>query len=145
MDGLHERAGSQNVLEVHGNLLRSFCVDCTQFAEAGYLENLNQNDGAICAGCRGLLRPDVVWFGEMLPEQVWDKSQDAAASCDLFFTIGTSAAVYPAAGLPLLAKECGAYVVEINSQETEITRLIDEPLRGPSAVVLPELLKELKR
>lgn len=141
VDGLHERAGSKNILEVHGNIMRSFCVDCGKFADASFLENLKATDRAACAGCGGLLRPDVVWFGEMLPPDIWDRSQEAAAGCDLFLTIGTSAAVYPAAGLPLLAKECGAYVVEINPQETDISRVVDECLRGPSAVVLPELMK----
>ncbi len=145
VDGLHQRAGSRHVLEVHGTLLRSSCVDCREPAPSEYLENLKESDRAVCLDCGGLLRPDVVWFGEDLPGRIWDLSQTAAANCDLFFTIGTSAAVYPAAGLPLLAKETGAYVVEINPQQTEISRLIDEQLRGPSAVVLPALLKELRR
>lgn len=136
VDGLHARAGSKNLLEVHGNILRSFCVECEEFASAEHLEAMTT---VHCQNCAGLLRPDVVWFGEMLPEDVWRKSQDAAESCDLFFTIGTSAAVYPAAGLPLLARQSGAYVVEINPVETEISAHVDEVLRGPSAVILPEL------
>lgn len=139
VDGLHARAGSRDILEVHGNIMRSFCVDCGRFAPPEFLENLKAGDRATCLECEGLLRPDVVWFGEMLPTDVWEQSQQAAANCDLFLTIGTSAAVYPAAGLPLFAKENGAYVVEINPQETEISRLVDETLRGPSAVILPEL------
>jgi NAD-dependent deacetylase len=139
VDGLHARAGSRDILEVHGNIMRSFCVDCGRFAPPEFLENLKAGDRATCLECEGLLRPDVVWFGEMLPTEVWEKSQQAAAHCDLFLSIGTSAAVYPAAGLPLYAKECGAYVVEINPQETEISHLVDEVLSGPSAVVLPEL------
>ena len=145
VDGLHARAGSRDILEVHGNIMRSFCIDCGRFAPTDFLENLKAGDRAVCLDCEGLLRPDVVWFGEMLPTEVWDQSQQAAAECDLFLTIGTSAAVYPAAGLPLLAKECGAYVVEINPQATEISRLVDETLRGPSAVVLPELELYLSR
>jgi NAD-dependent deacetylase len=144
VDGLHERAGSRGLLEVHGNIMRSFCVDCRKFAPAEFLENLKPGERASCLECEGLLRPDVVWFGEMLPAEVWQKAQEASANCDLFFTIGTSAAVYPAAGLPTFAQEQGAYVVEINPQPTEISKLVDETLRGPSAVVLPELLKLLK-
>lgn len=143
VDGLHARAGSRNILEVHGNILRSFCVDCEEFASEEHLETLKAGVPAVCQTCNGLLRPDVVWFGEMLPEDVWQKSQQASENCDLFFTIGTSAAVYPAAGLPLHARQHGAYVVEINPQETEISPLVDEVLRGPSAVVLPDLIKHL--
>lgn len=143
VDGLHARAGSKNILEVHGNIMRSFCVSCEKFADENFLLNLREGDKAECGDCGGLLRPDVVWFGEMLPAKVWQKSVEAAESCDLFFTIGTSAAVYPAAGLPMVAGENGAYVVEINPQETEISSHVDECLRGPSAVVLPEVLKHL--
>lgn len=140
VDGLHERAGSKNILEVHGNLMRSFCIDCKEFAPSDFLENLKSAGEAKCTKCEGRLRPDVVWFGEMLPEKIWEASVNAAENCDLFFTIGTSAAVYPAAGIPLHAKQHGAYVVEINPQETEISHLVDESLRGLSAVVLPIII-----
>jgi len=140
VDGLHRRAGSKNVLEVHGNIMRSYCVDCGDFAAEDFLENLKAGEKAACSKCSGLLRPDVVWFGEMLPEKIWEQSQSAAADCELFFTIGTSAAVYPAASLPLLARENGAYVVEINPQETGISQYVDEVLTGPSAVVLPRVM-----
>lgn len=142
VDGLHARAGSEDVLELHGNIMRSFCLSCDEFATPEYLERLSGPARALCEKCQGLLRPDVVWFGEMLPSQVLLAAQYAAENCDLFFTIGTSGAVYPAAGLPLLAKDAGAYVVEVNPQATEISPYMDEVLRGPSAQVLPELLKE---
>ncbi|MBX3022670.1 MAG: hypothetical protein KF799_13440 [Bdellovibrionales bacterium] len=95
---------------------------------------------ATCEDCGGLLRPDVVWFGEMLPGQILLTSQHAAETCDLFFTMGTSAAVHPAAGLPLIAKDAGAYVVEINPQATEISGNMDEIFRGPSAEIPPWIL-----
>lgn len=141
VDGLHARAGSRNILEVHGNILRSLCVDCREFASPEFLENLKASDRAECSSCKGLLRPDVVWFGEMLPADVWEKSVHAAENCDLFFTVGTSAAVYPAAGLPLHAKDHGAYVVEINPQRTEISSLVDEVITGTSSIVIPEILR----
>lgn len=144
VDGLHARAGSKNILEVHGNIMRSFCVDCEAFASDLVLEQMSSAKQVSCEECGGLLRPDVVWFGEMLPTDVWEQAQAATLQCDLFFTIGTSAAVYPAAGLSLLAAERGAYVVEINPQETEISAHVDEVLRGPSAVVLPELVRAIR-
>lgn len=142
VDGLHERAGSREILEVHGNILRSFCVSCDEYAPQDFLEKLADTGKAHCPSCRtGLLRPDVVWFGEMLPGDVFAKAQTAAETCDLFLSVGTSGAVYPAAGLPMVAKENGAYVVEVNPQPTEISRYMDEILLGPSAEVLPEMMK----
>ncbi len=143
VDGLHRRAGSMRVLEVHGNIMRSFCVTCDRFAADDFLEKLVPGVRAQCE-CGGLLRPDVVWFGENLPPKVWRASEEAASSCDLFFTVGTSAAVWPAAGLPLLARERGAYVVEINPQPSEISAHVDEVLRGPSAEILPRVVAELR-
>jgi NAD-dependent deacetylase len=140
VDGLHTRAGSKNILEVHGNLMRSYCVDCGEFAPEDFLEKIKTADEARCTKCEGRLRPDVVWFGEMLPQDIWMKSVEASEKCDLFFTIGTSAAVYPAAGLPLHAKQHGAYVVEINPQPTEITPDVDEHLRATSAIALPMII-----
>lgn len=141
VDGLHARAGSSRVLEVHGNIERSFCVDCSKFAEAEYLADLAESGRAVCASCGGLLRPDVVWFGENLPMDIFGQAESAVRGCELFFSVGTSGAVFPAAGLPLLAKDSGAYVVEVNPVPTEISRYMDECLLGPSAEILPELVK----
>jgi NAD-dependent deacetylase len=140
VDGLHARAGSRGVLEVHGNINRSFCVDCSKHASAEFLESLKPGVPAECKWCSGLLRPDVVWFGENLPEDVWSASASAAALCDLFLSVGTSAAVYPAAGLPLLARERGAWVVEVNPRPSEISSQVDEVLTGTSAEILPKLV-----
>lgn len=140
VDGLHERAGSRKILEVHGNLMRSYCVGCGEFPDADYLEKLADTGKASCPKCSDLLRPDVVWFGEMLPHEIFQEAERAARSCELFFSIGTSAAVYPAAGLPLVAKDSGAYVVEINPLPTDISRYMDEVLCGPSAEILPRLV-----
>lgn len=140
VDGLHARAGSRDVLEVHGNLLRSFCVSCKKFATPEFLESIADSGHALCPQCGGLLRPDVVWFGEMLPGEIFQQAEHAARRCELFLSVGTSAAVYPAAGLPLLARDCGAYVVEINPRPTEISARMDELLCGPSAQILPALV-----
>ncbi|MEK9137387.1 MAG: Sir2 family NAD-dependent protein deacetylase, partial [Bacteroidota bacterium] len=96
-----------------------------------------------CAKCRGLIRPDVVWFGEMLPEDEWEKSVRAAESADVLFSIGTSAVVYPASSIPLMAKQQGAYVVEINPEPTPLTDRLDEFLMGASGVILPALYQRL--
>jgi NAD-dependent deacetylase len=141
VDGLHVRAGSTQVLEVHGNIERSFCVDCGKFADAEHLAAVADSGHAACAACGGLLRPDVVWFGENLPMDIFGRAERAARECELFFSVGTSGAVFPAAGLPLLAKDSGAYVVEVNPVPTEISRYMDEALLGPSAEILPELVK----
>src|SRR5277367_369041 len=90
--------------------------------------------------CGGLLRPAVVWFGEPLPPQVWKAAEAAARASDLFLVIGTSAVVYPAAGLAQIAKSSGARVVEINVAATALSEEIDESLRGPSGELLPLLL-----
>ena len=137
VDGLHELAGSQNVLRVHGSIWHLRCLDCGRDREdrRAPLPNLPPR-----CECGGMLRPGVVWFGEALPQDVWAKAEAAARSADLFLVVGTSAVVYPAAGLGALAKSSGARVVEINIAATELTSAIDESLRGPSGELLPLLL-----
>lgn len=97
-----------------------------------------------CTNCGGLIRPDVVWFGEMLPVKELKYAENAAADSDVFFTIGTSAEVYPAALLPIIAKRAGAYSVEININPTVISFDLDETLTGKSAEILPELVQKIK-
>lgn len=146
VDGLHARAGSKAILEVHGNIMRSFCVRCKVFAAEEFLMGLAETGRALCPACHeGLLRPDVVWFGEMLLQDIFAQAEEAARSCELFLSVGTSGAVYPAAGLPLVARESGAFVVEVNPEPTEISRYMNEVLNGPSAVVLPELIRQGSR
>jgi NAD-dependent deacetylase len=138
VDGLHQRAGSRKVLELHGNILRTKCID------EGTLVAEGDETGAApprCPRCGGLLRPDVVWFGELLPSDVLDQAMQAAQTCDTFFSVGTSALVQPAAALPWLALDHGAVLVEVNIQETPLTCQATYALRGPSGVVLPELVR----
>jgi NAD-dependent deacetylase len=138
IDNLHRRAGSKNMLELHGNIERSFCIGCGKYYD--HVELTSEKKVPRCPSCNGIIRPDVVWFGEMLPEGVFDTAVDAATRCELFLSIGTSAVVYPAASLPLTARNNGAYVVEINMERTEISHLVQETLLGKAGQILPDLI-----
>ncbi len=139
IDNLHIRAGSKNVLELHGNIERSYCISCGK--SVTHVEVTLENKVPHCSSCHGIIRPDIVWFGEMLPEGVFEMATDAATRCELFLSIGTSAVVYPAANLPLIARKQGAYVVEINMERTEISNSVDETLLGKAGEILPQLVK----
>lgn len=138
VDGLHRAAGSQHVLELHGNLTRVRCTCCGQ-VEARPHEDLAPLPH--CDDCRGLLRPDIVWFHEMLPEDVWRDAAQATGECDCFLVVGTSAVVYPAAGLIDAARAVGAAVIEINLEATPATKPGTIALRGKSGEILPRLLE----
>lgn len=142
IDNLHRRAGSKNVYELHGNIERNYCIACGRFYSNE--EIMQQNKAPRCTQCGGLIRPDVVWFGELLPADEWGKSEKAARWSDVFFTIGTSSIVYPAAGLPEIAKRSGSYVVEINVEPTEFSHKADEVILGKSGEVLPELVNVVR-
>ncbi|MFT4604555.1 MAG: NAD-dependent deacetylase [Rhodothermales bacterium] len=135
VDDLHHQAGSQNVIELHGNLTRNYCASCRRPAEDAELSIGH------CPDCGGLIRPDVVWFGEMLPEGAFEAGLQAAVSADVFLSIGTSAVVYPAAGLPLAAADAGVYCVEFNVQRSAIADRMDEVVLGPSGETLPKLVE----
>jgi len=134
VDGLHGRAGSRRMVELHGNIHRFRCFDndCTS-------ANFDVENGR-CRSCGGNLRPDVVWFGEMLPADALEKATAAAETCDVFFSIGTSSIVYPAADLWRRAKNCGAIVIEINKDPTPLTPLADYSFLGKSGEILPALM-----
>lgn len=141
VDGLHQRAGSEKVLELHGNIHRCFCNHCG--AEAKDWDQQSSSPPT-CSECGiGLLRPAVVWFGEGLPEQALGRAMLAAQKCDVFFSIGTSSLVYPAAHLPMQALDAGAHVVEINPQPTSLSAHAHTVLSGPSGLILPALLDAL--
>ena len=124
VDNLHKRAGSRRVLELHGNIMKSSCIDC---GKRDVNPVLSGPAGVPrCKSCGGLIRPDVVWFGEMLPEDVYKEAEAASRRCELFLSVGTSAVVYPAASLPMTAKQGGAYAVEINIERTELSNNFDE-------------------
>lgn len=138
IDNLHQQAGSPAVIELHGNIYRTKCFD-----EGVLVESWPPTEQAPppCPHCGGWLRPDVVWFGESLSAAALQSAMAAAEACDLFFSIGTSALVQPAASLPLMARQAGATVVEINPEETPLTAYTTYSLRGPAGVVLLALLQ----
>lgn len=139
VDNLHRLAGSRNILELHGNIMRSFCIDCQ--ADYPDVSALAKDEAPRCTSCAGLIRPGVVWFGEMLPEGAMRDAQRAAKRAQVFFSIGTSGEVYPAAQLPALARSFGAYVVEINPDHTAISHQMDECIRAASGEVMPKILE----
>lgn len=136
VDGLHQRAGSSGVIEFHGNLFENRCFD------EGTV--VTGDDPAaevpLCPECGSKLRPGVVWFGENIPETAMQGTAAAVSACDLFFSIGTSALVWPAAGLAEAAREQGAAIVEINLDETPLSSQADFCLQGKSGSILPELV-----
>jgi NAD-dependent deacetylase len=138
VDGLHRAAGSRHVLEVHGSIARVRCTGCRLVEDrAGEaLEDLPH-----CRKCEALLRPDVVWFNEMLPQDVWEEAVAAARQCDCFLVVGTSAVVYPAAGLVGMARAGGARVIEVNLDATPVSGQVDIGLYGPAGEVLPRLVE----
>ncbi|SRR6266487_1601350 len=140
VDGLHRMAGNQNVLELHGNIQRVRCADCYTFTEIWGDDN---ESVPLCKECGGLLRPDVVWFGEALPRDQLEAAVEAARSCDVFFSIGTSGVVRPAASLAFAAHNRGAVVVEINAEPTPLTSKADYFLQGKSGEILPSLVERV--
>lgn len=140
IDNLHRLAGSQQVIELHGNIHRNICSLERIVTEAA------PNDPQIpprCSRCGSLLRPDVVWFGEILPLAPLERAFSASRNCDLFFSIGTSSLVEPAASLPWTALEHGARLVEINVEQTSLSPKADFFLQGSSGKILPALLELL--
>lgn len=142
VDGLHRVAGNTNVLEIHGSLYRTRCTGCREVADRG----LAALPELPMCHCGAMLRPDIVWFHEMLPEVVWEAAQRGAAACDALLVVGTSAVVHPAASLIPIAqgsRSPGATVIEVNLTETEASRFADIGLYGPSGEVLPKLVERL--
>lgn len=144
VDGLHTRAGSERIIELHGTLTRSYCIDCAREASEPELASIQDGQSAHCPACSGLLRPDVVWFGELLPDGAMETAAEAAAQCDVFLSIGTSAVVYPAAGLPLIAMQEGAYVAEINPTPSDLAVRLHEQVPGRAGAVLPALVARMQ-
>lgn len=138
VDNLHRFAGSQNVLELHGNIQRVRCSECYTFTETW---DDDSESVPRCKVCNGLLRPHVVWFGEALPRDQLEVAVTAARSCDVFFSIGTSGVVQPAASLAFAAHNKGAVVVEINAETTPLTEKADYVLVGKSGEILPRLVE----
>jgi NAD-dependent deacetylase len=145
IDDLHRRAGAKKVVELHGNITRNYCIKCGAQYQGADVPLKDRVPTCGRPGCGGMIRPDVVWFGEMLPEDEWETAARASESADLFFSIGTSAAVYPAASLPLVAHRSGAFLVEVNTEPTPLTDIADEFLMGPAGAVLPAVVEVAQR
>jgi NAD-dependent deacetylase len=136
VDGLHQRAGSEEVIEYHGNLFDDRCFSGCSAS----LAKRSAGPMPRCGTCGGHMRPGVVWFGEPIPQQAMAAADAAARECDVFLSIGTSALVWPAAGLAEIAAGNGATVVEINLDPTPLSGRSHFPIRGKSGEILPELV-----
>jgi NAD-dependent deacetylase len=136
IDGLHQQAGSRGVIEMHGSIWRARCITC----HAGFpIPRGDERRPDACLECGDPLRPDVVLFGEMLPSGAFEQAAAKAATCELCFVVGTSALVYPAAGLPEIARAAGAYVCEVNPETTPLSGFCDAVLTGKAGELLPLL------
>lgn len=144
VDDLHERAGSREVLHLHGEILRPYCEKC----RAPYLfsNSMPQRPGTPriepprCRSCNGRVRPGVVWFGEGLPQRQWLAACEAAKRCDVFFCVGTSSLVQPAASLTHLAIAAGSTTIQVNPNSTDIDGAVTFALREPAGMILPQLV-----
>jgi NAD-dependent deacetylase len=139
VDDLHERAGSSNIIKLHGDILKNICIDCGK--HFGIDEYIDRKEVPICDSCGGLIRPKVVWFGEQLPIRPFQKAEEKAKEADVCIIVGTSAVVYPAAYIPIAAKDNGAKLLEINIEKTELTEKSDYSIIGKAGDVLPEIYK----
>ncbi len=148
VDDLHERAGSKNVLHLHGSLHQGRCIQCYKPYHHPNTEPVAELveckiDPPHCAHCGNLIRPDIVWFGEMLPFDLLSQAEDEAAICDLMLIIGTSALVYPSANVALLAIKYKPTTVQINPTPTTLDHRVDFDLKGKAGEILPMLFQEL--
>ena len=141
VDGLHQMAGNTDVIEFHGNFAWQRCMDCGHKIET---RRVTLEEIPPRCGCSGILRPDAVFFGEMIPEEAMWRSRQTAAECDLMLVVGTSAVVQPAAMMPVLAKQHGARVIEINPEPTPLTAEIsDNLIRGKAGEVMNGIMDAL--
>ena len=141
IDGLHQKAGSSQVLELHGSIIKIKCSVCD------FKEEITSEISKVPPLCRcgNILRPDVVWFGESLPQDVWQKAMVLASQCDLMVIAGTSLVVSPANTLPIYAKQNSALLIEINTETTEMSSEMDLIIRNTSAISLPKFVTLFKK
>lgn len=141
VDNLHNLAGSQNIIELHGNIMRNKCSQCNR----PYPKEINLEKGVPnCNECGGTIRPDVVWFGEFLPQDAIHNAYNIAHNSEIFIIIGTSGVVEPAASLPLIAKQNRALLIEINPEQTPITAISDLFFQDSADKVLPRIIMEIQ-
>ena len=140
IDGLHQRSGSTNVLELHGSIIRIKCTVCD------FTDNITENFESLPPKCKcgGMLRPDVVWFGESLPQNIWQSAIKEASVCDVMVIVGTSLVVSPANTLPVYAKQNGAILIEVNPEKTVMSNDMTLSIQATSVGVLPKMLSIFK-
>ena len=140
IDGLHQRSGSTNVLELHGSIIRIKCTVCD------FTDNITENFESLPPKCKcgSMLRPDVVWFGEPLPQNIWQSAIKEASICDVMIIVGTSLVVSPANTLPVYAKQNGAILIEVNPEKTVMSNDMALSIQATSAEVLPKMLSIFK-
>ena len=146
VDGLHQKAGSQDVIELHGNITENYCIQCGRRFSSEEFDEIYESsmDSVPKCDCGGLIRPDVVWFGEDLPQDHFERAYQASLQADVFLSVGTSAYVRPASDLPRYAKYHGALIIEVNPRETALSTQADLCLRGPAGEMLPVFVDEYK-
>jgi len=140
IDGLHQRSGSTNVLELHGSIIRIKCTVCD------FIDNITENFESLPPKCKcgSMLRPDVVWFGEPLPQNIWQSAIKEASVCDVMVIVGTSLVVSPANTLPVYAKQNGAILIEVNPEKTVMSNDMTLSIQATSVGVLPKMLSVFK-
>lgn len=142
VDNLHPRAGSENVLELHGNIFRTRCLACGEIADYQKPAETSSNALPKCT-CGGLLRPDVVWFGEAIPQDIWQNSLDFLSQADAALICGTSGIVWPAAAIPEIAQHSNTKIIEINLEPTPVSSIVDVSIQGKAGEVLPKIVAAL--
>lgn len=144
IDGLHQRAGSQKVVELHGNTTRFYCIHCRKYYQLDDIKSKLEQETVPHCDCGGVIRPDVVLFGELLPEGAMERALSEAHRCDLALAIGSSLIVYPAAEVPYVAKMSGAQLIIINLDPTPLDDLADRVYRYPAGLFLKRVGEEVK-
>jgi NAD-dependent deacetylase len=144
VDGLHQKAGSRSLLELHGTVARAHCNRCGRSRPMGEAISESPGEPPACS-CGGRYRPSVVWFGESLPEDVLSRASQAASTCHVFLSVGTSSTVYPAAGLIELAHQAGACLIEVNPEPTPFSQWMDLCLAAPAGEAVPALIEAMER
>ena len=144
VDNLHQEAGTERVIELHGNIIRSYCIECGASHQLdAEVASEDDPDPVRCDECGGLIRPDVVWFGERLPPDAIEAAQDWARAADVFLCVGTSAVVYPAADLPNIALDHGAYVADVNPKTSAVSERAHVHLQAPAGEALPAVAESV--
>jgi NAD-dependent deacetylase len=144
VDGLHQQAGSRDVIELHGSIMRARCFERGHIADQWPEKDSDTENPPQCRTCNSFLRPDVVWFGEALPAASLQKAMASAEQCDVLLSIGTSSVVYPAAAIAEIALHRGAPVIEINPSESPLSKQATWSLRGQAGEILPTIVQSIR-